>query len=93
VLPVRLSCPQAACLARLALPNLYNITIGIGNVAAGPAVVVLWPCDKSGSSISPRFMARLNIRNADIYKAADCHVKPILRRHPIAFLLDLYGGS
>ncbi len=39
--------------ARLALPNFYNITIRIANVAARLAVLVLGLCDKLGSSISP----------------------------------------
>jgi hypothetical protein len=38
---------------RLALPNFYNITIRIANVAARLAVLVPWLCDKLGSSISP----------------------------------------
>jgi hypothetical protein len=38
---------------RLALPNFYNITIRIANVAARLAVLLLWLCDKLGSSISP----------------------------------------
>ena len=51
--------------------NFYNITIRIANVAARLAVLVLWLCDKLGSSTSPQFIARLNICNADIHKAAD----------------------
>jgi uncharacterized membrane protein len=39
--------------ARLALPNFYNITIRIANIAARLAVLVLWLCDKLGPSISP----------------------------------------
>jgi hypothetical protein len=39
--------------AWLALPNFYNISIRIANVAARLAVLVLWLCDKLGSSISP----------------------------------------
>jgi hypothetical protein len=47
------SCRLAVSEARLALPNFYNITIRIANVAARLAVLVLWLCDKLGSSISP----------------------------------------
>ena len=39
--------------ARFALPNLYNVAVGIANVAARLAVFVLWLCDKLGSSTSP----------------------------------------
>ena len=46
-------CRLAVSEARLALPNFYNITIRIANVAARLAVLVLWLCDKLGSSISP----------------------------------------
>ena len=38
---------------RIALPNFYNITIRIANVAVRLAVRVLWLCDKLGSSIPP----------------------------------------
>ena len=55
--PQMLSCvvspPSAVSEARLALRNFYNITIRIANVAEGLAVIVLWLCDKHGSSISP----------------------------------------
>ena len=37
----------------LALPNFDNMTIRIANVAARLAVLVLWLCDKLGSSASP----------------------------------------
>jgi hypothetical protein len=47
------SCRLAVSDARLALPNFYNVTIRIANVAARLAVLVLWLCDKFGSSISP----------------------------------------
>ena len=65
------SCPSAVSEARLALRNFYNITIRIANVAERLAVIVLWLCDKHGSSISPQFIARLHICNADMHKAAD----------------------
>jgi hypothetical protein len=57
--------------ARFALPNLYNRTVGIGDVAARLAIFVLWLRDELGSKTSPQFVARLNIRNAYIHKAAD----------------------
>src|ERR1700722_6512093 len=57
--------------ALLALPNLYNIAIGIANVAARLAVFGLWLGDELGSSAFPKFIARLNIGNADIHEAAD----------------------
>jgi hypothetical protein len=50
---MRGSCRLAVSEVRLALPNFYNITIRIANVAARLAVLVLWLCDKLGSSISP----------------------------------------
>src|SRR5271156_4579981 len=56
---------------RLALPNFYNIAIRIASVAARLAVLVLWLRDTLGPSASPQFIARLNICNADIHKAAD----------------------
>ena len=39
--------------ARLALPDFYNVTIRIANVAARLAILVLWLCDELGSSASP----------------------------------------
>src|ERR1700760_190513 len=56
---------------RIALPNFYNIAIRITNVAARLAVLGLRLRDELGSSTSPKFIARLNICNADIHKAAD----------------------
>ena len=50
---VFVSCRLAVSDARLALPNFDNITIRIANVAARLAVLVLWLCDKLGSSASP----------------------------------------
>src|ERR1700682_3607439 len=52
---------------RIALPNFYNITIRIANVAARLAVLGLRLRDELGSSTSPKFIARLNICNADIH--------------------------
>jgi hypothetical protein len=57
--------------AVLALPNFYNVAIGIANVAARLAVLGLRLRDELGSSTSPKFITRLNICNADIHKAAD----------------------
>ena len=65
------SCRLAVSDARLALAHFYNVTIRIANVAARLAVLVLWLCDKLCSSASPLCVARLNICNADIHKAAD----------------------
>ena len=39
--------------ARNALPNFYNVTVGIANVAERLAVLVLRLCDKLGSSAFP----------------------------------------
>src|SRR6202453_1383227 len=65
------SCPLAVGDAWLALPDFYNIAVGIANVAAGLAVLVLWLGNKLCSSPGPEFVARLNIGDADIHKAAD----------------------
>ena len=46
-------CRLAVSDARLALPNFYNITIRIANVAARLAVFGLWLGEKLGSSASP----------------------------------------
>ena len=39
--------------ARLALPNFYNITVGIADVAARLAIFILWLRDELGSAASP----------------------------------------
>jgi len=57
---------------RLALPNFYYIAVGIANVAARLAVLILWLCDELGASTSPKLIACMNIRNADIHEAVDC---------------------
>ena len=57
--------------ARVALPNFYDVAIGIANVAARLAVLGLGLRDELGSSTSPKFVTRLNIYNADIHEAAD----------------------
>ena len=38
---------------RLALPDFYDVAVGIANVAARLSILLLWPCDEVGSSISP----------------------------------------
>ena len=48
-----MSCRLAVSDARLTLPNFYNITVRIANVAARLAVLFLRLSDKLGSSISP----------------------------------------
>ena len=50
---LHVSCRLTVGDARLALPNFYNIPVRIANVAARLAVLVLWLCDKLGSSTSP----------------------------------------
>jgi len=39
--------------ARLALSNFYNITVGIADVAARLAILILWLRDELGSAASP----------------------------------------
>ena len=48
-----MSCRLAVSDARLALPNFYNIAIGIANVAARLAVFGLWLGDELGSPTFP----------------------------------------
>ena len=38
---------------RLALPDFYDVAVGIANVAARLSILLLWRCDEAGSSISP----------------------------------------
>ena len=57
--------------ARLALADLYNVAIGIANVAARLAVLFLGLCDELGSSTTPKLIARLNICDADIHEATN----------------------
>src|SRR6202030_277413 len=52
-----------------ALSDLDNIAVGIADVAADLAVLGYWLRDELGSSTFPQFIARLNIRNAEIHKA------------------------
>ena len=57
--------------ARVALPNFYDVAVGIANIAARLTVLGLGLREELGSSTSPQFIARLNICNADIHEAAD----------------------
>jgi hypothetical protein len=57
--------------AGVALPDFYDVAIGIANIAARLTVLGLGLRDELGSSTSPQFIARLNICNADIHEAAD----------------------
>src|SRR5579862_6134424 len=54
-----------------ALSDLDNVTVRIADVAADLAVLGYWFGDELGSSTFPQFIARLNIRNAEIHKAVD----------------------
>src|SRR6202453_3879061 len=54
-----------------ALSDLDNITVGIADVAANLAVLGYWLRDELSSSSFPQFIARVDIRNADIHKAVD----------------------
>src|SRR5260370_30436304 len=51
--PQMLSCRLAVSDARVALPNFYNVTVRIANVAARLAVLGFWLGDKRGSPASP----------------------------------------
>src|SRR5665213_3424433 len=65
------SCRLAVSDARVALPNFYNVAVGIANVAARLTVFGLWLGDELGPSNFPQLIARMNIGNADIHEAAD----------------------
>jgi hypothetical protein len=54
-----------------ALSDLDNITVRIADVAANLAVLGYWLRDELGSSTFPQFIARLDIRNAEVHKAVD----------------------
>src|SRR5580700_4938867 len=54
-----------------ALSDLDNVAIRIADVAANLAILRYWLRDELGSSTFPQFVARLNIRNAEIHKAVD----------------------
>src|SRR5277367_1588973 len=53
------------------LSDLDNVSVGIADVAARLAGLGDRLGDELRSSTSPQFIARLNICNADIHKAAD----------------------
>src|ERR1700722_17549455 len=46
--------------ARVALPDFYDVAVGIANVAARLAVLGLRLGDKLGPSLSPELVARMN---------------------------------
>src|ERR1700720_1252902 len=54
-----------------ALSDFDDITVRIADVAANLAVLGYWLRDELGSSTFPQFIARVNIRNAEIHKAVD----------------------
>ena len=54
-----------------ALPDLDNVSVRIPDVAARLAVLGDRLRDELGSSAFPQFIARMNIRNAEIHKAVD----------------------
>src|ERR1700733_15296404 len=54
-----------------ALSDLDNITVRIADVAANLAVLGYWLRDELSSSTFPQFIARMDIRNADIHKAVN----------------------
>ena len=54
-----------------ALSDLDKITVRIPDVAANLAVLLHRLRDELGTSTRPQFIARLNIRNAEIHKAVD----------------------
>ena len=58
-------------LERGALSDLDNVTVRIADVAANLAILGYWRRDELGSSTFPQFIARLDIRNAEIHKAVD----------------------
>src|SRR5689334_23486199 len=64
--------PRALTVGELgALSDLDNISVGIPDVAARLAILGDRLRDELGSSTFPQFIARLNIRNAEIHKAVD----------------------
>src|SRR5271170_2000147 len=54
-----------------ALSDLDNVAVRIADVAASLAVLGDWRREELGPSTFPQFIARLNIRNAEIHKAVD----------------------
>src|SRR5579862_4089238 len=60
-----------AVLERRALSDLDNVTVRIADVAANLAVLGNRRREDLGSPAFPQFVARLDIRNAEIHKAVD----------------------
>src|SRR5277367_4568674 len=54
-----------------ALSDFDNISVRIADIAAYLAVLGDWRREELGPSTFPQFIARLNIRNAEIHKAVD----------------------
>src|SRR5215472_14873175 len=71
--PIKHSYPHQALTVRErgALSNLDDIAVRIADVAANLAVLGYRLRDELGSSTFPQFIARLNIRDAEIHKAVD----------------------
>src|SRR3954452_2971282 len=56
---------------RLTLSDLDHVTVRVADVAARLAVFVLRLRDELGPSAFPQVVAGMNIRDADVHKAAD----------------------
>ena len=56
---------------RGALSDLDDVTVWVADVAANLAVLGYWRREELGSPTFPQFIARLDIRNAEIHKAVD----------------------
>src|SRR3984893_14458496 len=69
--PTSCSGRALAVLKRRALSDLDDVTVRIADVAANLAVLGYRRCEELGSSAFPQFVARLDIRNAEIHKAVD----------------------
>src|ERR1700733_8120598 len=54
-----------------ALSDLDNVAVRIADVAANLAVFGYWLAEGLGSAAFSQFVARVNIRNAEIHKAVD----------------------
>ena len=63
--------PALTVLELGALSDLDNITVRIADVAANLAVLGYWLRDELSSSTFPQFIARMDMRDADIHKAVD----------------------
>src|SRR5271154_903428 len=66
-------CPRRALtvLERSALSDLDDVTVRVTDVAANLAVLGNRRSEELGSPAFPQFVARLDIRNAEIHKAVD----------------------